>query len=145
MLKLAEQAIRENFAKHFGLELTGVTLLRLKNGRGIMATVNGVRTLGKKEIEDLEAEVRQRTGDRKMNLHILFNQLDLYDRWGKFNYEWSSLDMSSFFRALLTDKKNEGNNLGCILTEGPGRLIKKFLPIDEELKKLMTNYFDTLK
>ena len=56
-------------------------------------TVNGVRTLGKKEIENLEAEVRQRTGDRKMNLYIVFNQLDLYDRWGKFNYEWSSPDV----------------------------------------------------
>ena len=89
-LKLAEQAIRENLANHFGLELTGVNLLRLNNGKAIMAMINGVRTLSKQEIENLEAELRQRTGDSKMNLFIVFNQLDLYDRWGKFNYEWTS-------------------------------------------------------
>jgi len=60
-------------------------------------------------------------------------------------YNWTSFDIDSFFRALSTDKKNDGNNLGCILTKGPSRLVKKFLPIDEELKKLMNNYFATLK
>ena len=60
-------------------------------------------------------------------------------------YDWENFDIDSFFKALLTDKKNEGNNLGCILTEGPGRLLKKFLPINNDLKKLMNNYFDTLK
>ena len=60
-------------------------------------------------------------------------------------YDWKDFDIESFFNALLTDKKNDGNNLGCILTEGPGRLLKKFLPINNDLKKLMNHYFDTLK
>ncbi len=60
-------------------------------------------------------------------------------------YDWKDFDIESFFNALLTDKKNDGNNLGCILTEGPGRLLKKFLPINNDLKKLMNHFFDTLK
>ena len=60
-------------------------------------------------------------------------------------YDWKIFDIESFYNALLTDKKNDGNNLGCILTEGSGRLLRKFLPINNDLKKLMNNYFDTLQ
>tara|TARA_B100000315_G_scaffold106424_1_gene97549 strand:+ start:3327 stop:4409 length:1083 start_codon:yes stop_codon:yes gene_type:complete len=58
------------------------------------------------------------------------------------NYAWSNFDKNLFFKALSVDKKNEGNNLGCILTKGWGKLVKQSLPMDNELKKMITNYFD---
>ena len=58
------------------------------------------------------------------------------------NYSWSNFDNNLFFKALSVDKKNEGNNLGCILTKGWGNLVKKLLPMDNELKKIINNYFD---
>ena len=91
-LKLAEQAVRENFAKHLGLELTAIDLLTLNNSKAFRIAVKGFRALSKQEIENLETEVQQRIGDQKINLIIEFNQLDLYDRWGRFNYEWLTLD-----------------------------------------------------
>ena len=45
--------------------------------------------------------------------------------------------------ALSKDKKNKGNNLGCILSNGPGNVKKVFLKIDFKLKKLILNYFKT--
>ena len=91
-LKLAEQAVRENFARHLGLQLSAIDLLPLNNSKALRITVKGFRALSKQEIVDLEAEVRHRTGDEKINLIIEFNQLDLYDRMGRFNYEWLTLD-----------------------------------------------------
>ena len=90
-LKLAEQAIRENFANHLGRELVAVNLLHFNNIKALRVTVNGFKTLSNKEIVALESEIQQRTGDKTINLLIEFNKLDLYDRWGKFNYEWLNL------------------------------------------------------
>ncbi len=61
------------------------------------------------------------------------------------DYNWSSLDIHTLIESLSKDKKNEGNKLGCILTKGPGSLVKKFLPIDDELKLLISNYFEKLR
>lgn len=57
------------------------------------------------------------------------------------SYDLSSCDMGSFFNALSKDKKNIGNNLGCILSEGPGSLVRHQLPFDENLKLMIKSYF----
>ncbi|MBD3379375.1 MAG: iron-containing alcohol dehydrogenase [Candidatus Omnitrophica bacterium] len=51
-------------------------------------------------------------------------------------------DIEKFLSALSRDKKNEGNNLGCILTRGPGAMTKEMLPMDGKLKDLIVSYFD---
>ncbi len=77
--------------------------------------------------------------------------LDEYNRMKhniEFNfpdYKWSSFDVDIFINSLLSDKKNEGEKLGCILTKGPGCLVKKFLTFDEEFKNVMNKYFEKLK
>lgn len=48
-----------------------------------------------------------------------------------FNFVGCNLD--AYFEALSKDKKNIGNNLGCILTEGPGRLVRQQIPLDDAL------------
>ena len=42
--------------------------------------------------------------------------------------------------ALSKDKKNKGNKLGCILCNGPGKVEKIFIDIDDKLKNIIINY-----
>jgi len=43
--------------------------------------------------------------------------------------------------ALSRDKKNVGNQLGCILSSGPGAMKKILLPFDDHLKSMVRAYF----
>jgi hypothetical protein len=49
--------------------------------------------------------------------------------------------MDAYFEALSKDKKNIGSNLGCNLTEGPGRLVCKQVLLDNTLKEIIRTYF----
>lgn len=48
-----------------------------------------------------------------------------------------------YFTALSKDKKNIGKSLGCILTKGPGSMLKVLLPLDDSLKGMILSYFKT--
>ena len=50
--------------------------------------------------------------------------------------------IGKYFNALSRDKKNEGNQLGCILSSGPGAMKKVFLPLDNKLKSIIRSYFE---
>lgn len=49
--------------------------------------------------------------------------------------------MGEYIMALSRDKKNEGNQLGCILSSGLGTMKKVLLPLDDRLKAMIRNYF----
>jgi 3-dehydroquinate synthase len=49
-------------------------------------------------------------------------------------------NIDTYCAALSKDKKNVGKQLGCILTEGPGKMKKCFLEMDESFKKSLLNY-----
>lgn len=49
--------------------------------------------------------------------------------------------ISDFLLALSKDKKNIGDNLGCILTKGPGQMEKVLIPFDNSLRNMILNYF----
>ncbi|KHE94092.1 MAG: iron-containing alcohol dehydrogenase [Candidatus Scalindua rubra] len=49
--------------------------------------------------------------------------------------------IDDYIRALSKDKKNMGNNLGCILTNGPGSMRKEYVPLNDELRDLILAYF----
>ena len=57
------------------------------------------------------------------------------------NYDIGQCDLEAYFGALAKDKKNLGNNLGCILSEGPGGLVRKQVPFDDTLKEVIRTYF----
>lgn len=57
------------------------------------------------------------------------------------DYDFNSCNMDLYFDALSKDKKNIGTNLGCILSEGPGRLVRKQVPFDNVLKESIRSYF----
>lgn len=56
-------------------------------------------------------------------------------------YDFRSCSMKTFFEALSNDKKNIGNNLGCILSEGPGKLIRHQIPFGTDLQNMIIDYF----
>ena len=60
-------------------------------------------------------------------------------------YNWLNFDNDLFLKSLAKDKKNEGKELGCILSERPGKLVKTFLQIDEDFKVLMRSYFKNIE
>lgn len=51
-------------------------------------------------------------------------------------------NISLYLDALSKDKKNIGSDLVCILTNGPGAMIKKQLPINSDLKNIILAYFN---
>ena len=57
------------------------------------------------------------------------------------SYSINSDNIELYCSALSKDKKNKGNKLGCILSNGPGNVQKVFLNIDKNLKDLIINYF----
>jgi 3-dehydroquinate synthase len=50
---------------------------------------------------------------------------------------------TDFLQALSKDKKNIGNNLGCILTRGPGHMEKVQIPFDKGLRHIILSYFES--
>lgn len=56
-------------------------------------------------------------------------------------YDFNQCDMRLYLNALTKDKKNIGNSLGCILSEGIGRLVCKQVPFDENLEMMLKDYF----
>jgi len=57
------------------------------------------------------------------------------------DYDFSLCNLDSYFDALSSDKKNIGNTLGCILSEGPGALVRMQLSFDDTLKENIRVYF----
>ncbi|MBW1804026.1 MAG: iron-containing alcohol dehydrogenase [Deltaproteobacteria bacterium] len=51
-------------------------------------------------------------------------------------------EMGKYYEALSRDKKNVEDNLGCILTRGPGKMFKAQIPIDDRLKDLIRVFFN---
>ncbi len=54
-------------------------------------------------------------------------------------FEPSQLDR--YFEYLTKDKKNLGNDLGCILAERPGALVPRQIPFDDALRAMLREYF----
>jgi 3-dehydroquinate synthase len=48
--------------------------------------------------------------------------------------------LTEYMQALAKDKKNVSSHLTCILAEGPGRLVKKEIPLDDRLRGIMETY-----
>lgn len=59
-------------------------------------------------------------------------------------FDLKKLNLDNYFQLLSKDKKNIGENIGCILAEKPGKLIKKQIPLDENFKNLIRRYFNEI-
>lgn len=59
-------------------------------------------------------------------------------------YDFSHISIDDYLDALSADKKNVDTGLTCILSEGPGKLVKRSLPMDAKLRKTIEGYFRAL-
>lgn len=55
-------------------------------------------------------------------------------------FQFTPENIDNYFEALSRDKKNHGNQLGCILLSAPGKASKVFIELDNHLKTLIINY-----
>jgi 3-dehydroquinate synthase len=53
-----------------------------------------------------------------------------------------AVDIDRYCTYLGKDKKNLGANVGCILASGPGKLIPRQVPMNEDFKKILRDYFE---
>lgn len=118
-----------NYGHTFGHALETITEYEIKHGQAVtvgmdLANYLSVR-LGLLE-QELFSEMHEK----------LANNFPSYDL--------SRCDMMLYFNALSKDKKNIGNNLGCILSKGPGSLVRHQMPFDENLKSVIKSYFSNL-
>lgn len=54
---------------------------------------------------------------------------------------FQQLDLDTYMNLLAEDKKNVDSDLTSILCEGPGRLVKRKIPLDGKLRLLIERYF----
>jgi len=92
LLKQSEQTIREYLETQLGMYMEEINLISANGRPSILATVFGAREMRSEEIENLEFEIRKRTGNNTLNLLIRHINLDLYDRLGKLYYEWATME-----------------------------------------------------
>lgn len=56
-------------------------------------------------------------------------------------FDWNKINLDRYFGLLSKDKKNVGNNVGCILAKDNGILFKQQLPLDDNFRKVIRAYF----
>ncbi len=61
------------------------------------------------------------------------------------SFAFSEENIDQYFIALSRDKKNKGNELGCILTHGAGKVEKVFLAMDDALRSEILAYSSIFK
>lgn len=115
-----------NYGHTFGHALETVTNYRMRHGLAVTVGMDIANFLS----VELGLMKQGVFGDMHAKLAVNFPSDDL-----------SRYTVDSFMNALARDKKNIGNDLGCILSEGPGRLVRKQLPFDDNLKKMVMDYF----
>lgn len=59
-------------------------------------------------------------------------------------YVWDRFDLDRYIQFLSKDKKNIGNDLVCILAEGPGHITKQRISMDETFRDILQTYFGTM-
>lgn len=115
-----------NYGHTFGHAIESVTDYAIKHGQAV--------TLGM----DLANYVSMKLGF--MHADIFHNiHLKLSTNFPEF--DWAKIDLDRYLNLLTKDKKNVGNNIGCILAKEPGVLFKKQLPLDNHFREIIQSYF----
>lgn len=60
-------------------------------------------------------------------------------------YNLKEINVENLIFALKKDKKNVGDKLGLILNKGYGKIFKKLVDPDEKFKKILIEYFKSIK
>jgi 3-dehydroquinate synthase len=115
-----------NFGHTFGHALESVTNYGIKHGQAV--------TVGM----DIANMISYNSGllDRRT-----YQELKSQLKTNFPSYQLSGIDIDTYVKFLSKDKKNVDEQLVCILSEGPGKLTKKKIPMDASFKELIASYF----
>jgi 3-dehydroquinate synthase len=121
-----EERNKFNYGHTFGHAIESVTDYEIKHGQAV--------TIGM----DLANYVSIKMGFMSPNIfHDLHVKLSINFP----EFDWSRIDFDRYFDLLSKDKKNVGNNVGCILARDAGILLKRQLPLDDHLREIIHTYF----
>jgi len=127
-----DQSIRHifNYGHTFGHALEAITNYTIPHGHAI--------TLGM----DLANYISLQLGFIKSK-H--FDQMHLILLRNMPSFEFTKANISNYINALLKDKKNKDNKIGCILTKGIGNVEKHYIDNDEWLRQTIITYSELYK
>lgn len=115
-----------NYGHTFGHALESVTGYAVKHGQAV--------TVGMDLANYMSATLGLMSDERFRDLHrrlsVNFPEYDL-----------ATIDLEAYFMALSKDKKNVGDNVGCILAQDVGILLKRQLPMDDIFRETIRRYF----
>jgi len=115
-----------NYGHTFGHAIETVTDYAVKHGQAVTVGMDIANFISFK-IGLMEEKVF-----KELNQGLVVNFPDC---------DFDDLDIDVYLKALLKDKKNIGSTIGCILAEKPGKLVKKQILADEDLIKMLVEYF----
>lgn len=118
-----------NYGHTFGHAIESVTDYKIKHGQAV--------TVGMDMANYISFKLGIMSEQTFLNLHSLI----------KINFpvrDWANFDADQYLKMLSKDKKNIGDNIGCILAKEPGQLIKKQIPKDSYLNDLILTYFSEI-
>ena len=89
-IKQSEQTIREYLETQLGMYMEAINELEVGGRPVIVATIIGASKMNFEEIKNLESKIRESTGDDKLDLLIRHVNINIYSRWRKINYGWTT-------------------------------------------------------
>jgi len=121
-----EERNKFNYGHTFGHAIESVTDYLIKHGQAV--------TVGMDLANYVSMEIGFMSPDIFQDLHSKLSS-NFPD------YGWNKINLDRYLALLSKDKKNIGNNIGCILSKCPGMLIKQQLPLDNHFKEMIHAYF----
>jgi 3-dehydroquinate synthase len=115
-----------NYGHTFGHALESVTNYEIKHGQAV--------TIGMDLANYVSMKMRLMSPDIYDDLHTKLS-MNIPE------FDWGKVDLYKYFAFLAKDKKNVGNNLGCILLKEPGVIEKMQIPFDEQFQGIIRTYF----
>jgi 3-dehydroquinate synthase len=127
-----DQSIRHifNYGHTFGHALEAITNYTIPHGHAI--------TLGM----DLANYISLQLGFINSKQ---FDQMHLILLRNMPSFEFTKANISNYINALLKDKKNKANKIGCILTKGIGKVEKHYIDNDVWLRQTILAYSESYK
>lgn len=117
-----------NYGHTFGHAIESVTDYAIKHGQAV--------TVGMDLANYVSMKLGFMSADVFHDIH-----LKLSTNFPEFN--WAKIDFERYFSLLTKDKKNVGNNVGCIFAKEPGILFKEQLPLDDHFREIIKAYFSS--
>ncbi|HQT24932.1 AroB-related putative sugar phosphate phospholyase (cyclizing) [Daejeonella sp.] len=114
-----------NYGHTFGHAIEAITDYRIPHGQAISIGMNIANFISL---------------EKKMISHQQFDDIYALLKLNIPQFRIDENNIEDYCVALSKDKKNVGKRLGCILTEGAGKMKKCFLDIDEDFRKLLLKY-----